>query len=86
LDTQSPKAWVAWKKDGDPTSGEIHWLQDSDMLPRVIPNARIFTYDWNAGFDRSPATDILLGHADALLDRLHIRRSKVNSNASRFLG
>ncbi|PVH68034.1 hypothetical protein DL98DRAFT_475129 [Cadophora sp. DSE1049] len=80
LDTQSPKAWVAWKKDGDPTSGEVHWLRDENMLPSVIPNARIFTYDWNANFDRNPATDILLGHADGLLDRLHIRRSKDRSD------
>jgi len=79
LDTQSPKTWVAWK-DGDPTSGEVHWLQDHNMLPNIIPNARIFTYDWNANFDSNPATDILLGHADGLLDRLHICRSKDTSN------
>lgn len=77
LDTQSPNTWASWKKDGDPTSGEVHWLQDRDMLPRVIPNARIFTYDWNANFSHSSATDLLLGHADGLLDRLHIYRYKV---------
>lgn len=68
---------MSWKEDGDPTSGQVHWLQDRNMLPSVIPNARIFTYDWNANFDYNPSADILLGHADALLDRLHIHRSKV---------
>ncbi|XP_044720024.1 ankyrin repeats (3 copies) domain-containing protein [Hirsutella rhossiliensis] len=80
LDTQSPGTWVAWKDDGDPTSGHVHWLQDQNMLPSVIPNARIFTYDWNANFDDNPATDLLLGHADALLDRLHICRFKDSGN------
>lgn len=84
LDTHSPKTWVAWKKDGDSASGEIHWLQDLDMLPSIIPNARIFTYDWNASFDRSPATDLLLGHANALLDRLRVRRSKVKFSPSPY--
>ncbi|PHH91521.1 hypothetical protein CDD83_124 [Cordyceps sp. RAO-2017] len=80
LDTQSPRAWVAWKKDGDPDSGHVHWLQDRDMLPSVIPNARIFTYDWNANIDNDAAADFLFGHADALLDRLLIRRSKATQN------
>ncbi|EFY98052.2 nacht nucleoside triphosphatase [Metarhizium robertsii ARSEF 23] len=76
LDTHSPKTWVAWKKDGDPKSGEVHWLQDRSMLPSVIPSARIFTYDWNANFDKDAAAQGLLGHADGLLEKLHIRRSK----------
>ncbi|KAH7370292.1 armadillo-type protein [Rhexocercosporidium sp. MPI-PUGE-AT-0058] len=75
LDTQSPRTWVAWKKDGDRNSGEVHWLQDRNMLPSVISNARIFTYDWNANFDKYAAAQGLLGHADELLEKLHIRRS-----------
>ncbi|KEY75046.1 hypothetical protein S7711_09653 [Stachybotrys chartarum IBT 7711] len=75
LDTHSPKAWVAWKKDDDPASGEVHWLQDSDMLPSVMPNARIFTYDWNANIDRDAADEGLFGHANGLLEDLHILRS-----------
>ncbi|KAM4068139.1 NB-ARC domain-containing protein [Hirsutella rhossiliensis] len=80
LDTHSPRAWVAWTRDRDPTSGQVHWLQDEHMLPAVMPQARIFTYDWNANFDRDAATQGLLGHADGLLENLHMRRSKDGSN------
>lgn len=77
LDTQSPKTWVAWKIDGDPKSGEVHWLKDDNMLPAVIKQARIFTYDWNTNFDQSAASKNLLGHADDLLISLHIQRQEV---------
>ncbi|KAM3088293.1 hypothetical protein ACMFMG_002347 [Clarireedia jacksonii] len=74
LNAESPKTWIAWKIDGDPNSGNVHWLKDHDMLPSHLPNARIFTYDWNAGTEKNAATDTLFGHADALLRRLHIKR------------
>lgn len=68
---------MAWKEDGNPASGEVHWLQDGNMLPSVIPDARIFTYDWNANYDHNSSADILLGHADGLLERLYIERFNV---------
>jgi hypothetical protein len=68
---------VAWKQDGDPSSGEVHWLKDAHMLPNEITNARIFTYDWNAKIGRGVAADSLLGFADGLLDALHIKRFEV---------
>lgn len=37
------------------------------MLPAAAPDARIYTYDWNAKvFDNAPV-QTLLGHADNLL-------------------
>lgn len=48
------------------------------MLPSKIPAARIFTYDWNANFDLDASAQGLLGHADALLEKLHICRSSVS--------
>ena len=36
-------AWI------DRTTGkQVHWLKDEDMLPRVVPNARILRYGYNA--------------------------------------
>lgn len=55
------------------------------MLPAKIPNARIFTYDWNANFDQNASTQGLLGHADGLLEKLHMLRSEVKP-IFRFLG
>ncbi|KAI2468563.1 hypothetical protein F4781DRAFT_397638 [Annulohypoxylon bovei var. microspora] len=76
LDTHSPKTWVAWLKDGDPTSDEVNWLQDEKMLPSVVGNARIFTYDWNANFDKDAEDQSLTGHAKVLLNKLHYMRNK----------
>ncbi|KAL7942664.1 hypothetical protein V8C42DRAFT_360055 [Trichoderma barbatum] len=74
LDTQSPRTWIAWKIDGDPKSGDVHWLKDETMLPAVIPNSRIFTYDWSASLDRNPGTQFLLGHATDFLSKLYMAR------------
>ncbi|KAI1086290.1 hypothetical protein F5B19DRAFT_169948 [Rostrohypoxylon terebratum] len=64
LDTESPRTWEFNKRDG---SQIVNWLKDSDMLPSAVPNARIYTYDWNAkAFSHAPVRT-LLSHADNLL-------------------
>lgn len=45
----------------------VSWLSDSDMLPAALPEARIFTYDWNANYFKDAPVQTLLGHADTLL-------------------
>jgi hypothetical protein len=40
------------------------------MLPSIIPQARIFTYDWNANTFSNAATEGLLDHAKTLADKL----------------
>ncbi|KAK3935926.1 putative kinesin light chain [Diplogelasinospora grovesii] len=37
------------------------------MLPEAVPEARIFTYDWDANFFENAPVQTLLGHADNLL-------------------
>jgi hypothetical protein len=37
------------------------------MLPAAIPEARIFTYDWDANYFEEAPVQTLLGHADVLL-------------------
>ena len=51
------------RKDGR----QVNWLEDHDMLPAAVPEASIFTYDWNANYFEDAPVDTLLGHADALL-------------------
>ena len=74
LDAESPKTWIAWKIDGEPDSEDVHWLKDRHMLPNVIPNSRILTYDWNANYDEVASSDTFLGHAQTLLDRIYSNR------------
>jgi hypothetical protein len=40
------------------------------MLPSIIPQARIFTYDWNANTFSNAATEDLPDHAKTFLDKL----------------
>lgn len=82
LDTQAPRTWVAWRDEGNRDFGETHWLKDVDMLPSIIPNARIFTFDWNANLDSDAADEDLLGFADSLLDELYRLRHKVSFQSS----
>jgi hypothetical protein len=78
LDTGSPRTWIAYAQDGDETSRQVHWLQDYDMLPAAIPNARIFTYDWNADTVCTAAADDLFGHANNLLCSITLERESVS--------
>ncbi|KAM0229693.1 hypothetical protein ACHAPO_009761 [Fusarium lateritium] len=76
LDAESPKTWIAWKKDDDPDSGDVNWLSDKHMLPSPMPDARILTYDWNAKIDKAASGDRFLGHADTFLDRALVRATE----------
>jgi hypothetical protein len=64
LGTESPRTWE-FKKKGE--GGVVNWLSDRDMLPAALPEARIFTYDWNANYAEGAPVQTLLGHADTLL-------------------
>ncbi|KIL85180.1 ankyrin repeat protein [Fusarium avenaceum] len=77
LDAQSPKTWIAWKKEDDPDSGNVNWLCDEHMLPQSMNYTRILTYDWNANYDTTASSDRFLGHADTLLDRVYVNREEL---------
>ncbi len=40
------------------------------MLPKAVPEARIFTYDWDASFFKDAPVQTLFGHATTLLNDL----------------
>ncbi|RMZ85744.1 hypothetical protein DV737_g411, partial [Chaetothyriales sp. CBS 132003] len=70
LGTESPRTWE-FKKHG---GGVVNWLADANMLPAMVSNARIFTYDWDANYFNDAPVETLLGHGDTLL-RLVARRT-----------
>ncbi|KAL2141208.1 hypothetical protein VTI28DRAFT_2714 [Corynascus sepedonium] len=43
LAAQSPETFIAYKVDGNSDSGHVNWVADNDMLPAVMPYARILT-------------------------------------------
>ncbi|KAF9773651.1 hypothetical protein IL306_008516 [Fusarium sp. DS 682] len=75
LDARSDKTFIAWRVDGDKTSGDVHWLSDEDMLPSQMPQARVLTYDWNANYDKTASKETMRSHADTLLERVHLNRA-----------
>ncbi|KAI1159455.1 hypothetical protein F5B18DRAFT_636937 [Nemania serpens] len=64
LGTESPRTWE-FKRRGD--GRVVNWLSDKNMLPAVVPEARIFTYDWNANYFENAPVQTLLSHAENLL-------------------
>jgi len=90
LSTRSSETFIAYKVDGDSDSGDVNWLTDSSMLPAVMPEARILTYDWNASYDSFASSDIFHGHARTLLDRVYVNRKRaviiVSEKHRRILG
>ena len=70
----------------------VNWLADRDMLPKFVPEARIYTYDWDANCLRDPPVQTLSGHAEKLLgivsehQRRHYGRRPVIFVASCFGG
>ncbi|OTB16921.1 hypothetical protein K445DRAFT_57852, partial [Daldinia sp. EC12] len=64
LETQSPGTWTFQGRDGNPS---VNWLEDIHMLPAAAPEARIYTYDWNAKAFNNAPVQTLLGHSDNLL-------------------
>ena len=53
IETWSPRTWNFYEPTGDPAGRGINWLCDDDMLPRVVPQARIWVYDYNSFYSEN---------------------------------
>ena len=87
LDTESAKTWLAWEKESEDEherGRSVNWLQDKDMLPSKLPEAKVWTYDWNANYHHHAPVNTLLGHGDTLLRLLLEQRREVYSHSCRF--
>lgn len=56
---------------------KVNWLSNKDMLPAVVPTARIWTFYYNTNYHTEvPVVDIL-GMGKVLLQVLQARREEV---------
>lgn len=61
IEIHSPKTWIAYEQDENPNGRAIYWLCDEDMLPKMMPQTRIWAYDYNSNCysDDAQHVDIL---------------------------
>lgn len=52
---------MAYERDEEPRGRAMNWLSDEDMLPNMVPQARIWAYDYNSNCysDNAQEIDIL---------------------------
>ena len=72
LGTTTPYTWEYKTK-----TGVVNWLSDSNMLPDVVPCARIYTYSWNARYYSDASVARIADVAEVLLSNLQSQRDKV---------
>ncbi|MCJ1424372.1 hypothetical protein MMC29_002260 [Sticta canariensis] len=88
IETHSPKTWTAYERDEEPRGRATNWLCDKDMLPEAMPQACIWTYDYNSNCysDNAPQID-LLGLGETFLEILRrARDQKIGERSLIFIG
>ena len=53
IETCSPKTWIAYERDEQPRGRPVNWLRDEDMLPAIIPQARIWMFDYDSNYSEN---------------------------------
>jgi tetratricopeptide (TPR) repeat protein len=61
-------------KDGGKTTRRVHWLKDQDMLPSLIPNARIWAFCYNSNWLGEAPVQRIESIAEHLLALIHQNR------------
>ena len=60
----------------------VNWLSDDDMLPYIVPSARIFTFTWDSDYYSNAPVVRIRDVADTLLRKLQDKRDEVEINKS----
>ena len=77
IETQSPETWMAYERDEEPRGRATNWLCDEDMLPKVVPQARIWAYNYNSNCYSDNAQEIdILALGDTFLEILRGAQDK----------
>ena len=77
LGTTTPRTWEYRKK-----TGVVNWLSDSNMLPDIVPSARIYTFSWNAEYSKDAPVTRIVNVADVLLNNLEHDRERVKAQGT----
>ena len=55
----------------------VNWLSDDDMLPRIVPSARIYTFTWDSEYYSNAPVLRIQDVAGTLLHKLQAERDEV---------
>ncbi len=75
--------WTCQSKD-EPKS--VSWLRDLDMLPRIVPKARIMVYTYNSAWLSSGSKTVLKRCGEDTMRRIHDFRNRETDRAIIFIG
>ncbi len=74
---------MTWQAKGDPNYGaqraHVDWLSDDDMLPAIVPSAKIYMFTWNSRYYEDAPVSRIRGVANILLSSLQTKRDRVRS-------
>ena len=66
IETTSPRTWT-YRQDKVTDGSGVNWLSDEDMLPGVVPQARIWVFDYNSNYTESAQEVYIGGVGETLL-------------------
>ena len=69
----TPRTWE-YKTE----KGAVNWLSDPNMLPSIVPSARIYTFSWNASYSEDAPVIRIVNVVETFLSNLLSQRDEVN--------
>jgi hypothetical protein len=86
IETCSPHTWIAYERDSDPRGREVNWLVDEDMLHHVIPQARIWAFDYNSRYSNEAQVVRIKDLAGVFLGFIKDRATELAARPIVFIG
>jgi hypothetical protein len=86
IEACSPTTWTAYERDAEPRGRARNWLVDEDMLPSIVPQARIWVFDYNSRYS-SDAQDVRIEDlGKVFLSFLSDRKHELGTRPIVFIG
>ena len=87
IETQYPKSWVAYERDTEPRGRAVNWLCDKDMLPSIVPQARIWVFNYNSNCYSDGAQEIdTQGQGNSFLEMISAKLDGIATRLIIFIG
>lgn len=86
IQTCSPNTWIAYESDKYSRGRQVNWLTDEDMLPRVMPHARIWVFDYNSRYSSDAQVIRIKELGDVFLQFMWDRRDELGKRPIIFIG